>query len=973
MATPDQVIQHVKFALEGLSERNAHHEFEHACRHLARYRIAFNLLPATGPVAAGGDRGRDFETFPTFVGGIVEGKFSAETPNAKLAFACSLDRQVSRKGRDDVAKIMARQPSPDVIYFFSSRPVPIAQRQSLQDWAKSDHNVRLELLDREAIAELLVDAEVFWIAARYLAIPLEVFPVSTEPESEYERLKKKWFGNGAKVERYAEFIEIKRAARNALVHAKSDLTIWIRLLAEFEGIVTNAHERRQVTYEILALTMRQTRSLVGQEERIRTFFSDIERLSPDELENAETIRTYTTTAVKMHEASIANEELDRWRDSLRKVINAGIASPASTNQLCHFLRLRGRFALHEELFRGRPLDLSEVKADWLELTRKLNNAPVFPLEDFHNELLEIEALLESNPIFDDVLLELRPLLSDRAGAAAVAESHFDRAEQFFNTNQTLRSLRELHQARLLWFSEATLGPSTLCCLLVARSYRRLGLNFAAMYYALVAGFICANSTDDTLRSRVHEAIHDAAEAAFLQGHRCLFFEFIPGALAIQHHTSPEGLDVEKSIRLQWLVENLPIALHLTKELNPDVFDTAWRRIVEWGFESVASERMPWFAEALAKRETANLGEHLHRMFVGPPYSDAGGHCEVLWSALGVEWRFRWVNGYAEFRVAAEVVAFFQMAVAELGGTDLDVVPGKFLADIDLTDDDQFAAERVPDNELYRWQFKIPRSIVPGTGGVESFRTAMLKTTLQIIRGISVMQNEQFFGVVEKEMAPRLLAQDFFARRFPELLDFFGCNQRFGLIGRVNFTSAIATEGWHSMCPPVLEWVNTIHPRFNEAEELKRIEQRYSVGLDGLRFTLPRVVNNPDFRRRMDILRAQGWKDWHLLLAMLNAAANYRATLKLGANADIQEFQKGLKAEVFSAETAERPEVPVDQFSVSALKMFLLMATCSALEAESLELHQQTPNIDGLFKYAGARWRYFDLDVTHPRIFDAAHR
>jgi hypothetical protein len=222
------------------------------------------------------------------------------------------------------------------------------------------------------------------------------------------------------------------------------------------------------------------------------------------------------------------------------------------------------------------------------------------------------------------------------------------------------------------------------------------------------------------------------------------------------------------------------------------------------------------------------------------------------------------------------------------------------------------------------------------------------------------------------MAPRLLAQDFFARRFPELLDFFGCKQRFGLIGRVNFTSAIAAEGWHSKCPPVLEWVNTTHPCFNEAEELKRIERRYSVGLDGLRFTLPRVVNKPEFRKRVDILRTQGWKDWHLLLAMLNAAANYRATLKLGANADIQEFQKAMNAEVFSAETADRPEVPVDKFSVSALKMFLLMAICSALGAQGLELHQQTPNIDGLFKYAGARWRYFDLDVTHPRIFDAAY-
>jgi hypothetical protein len=45
-----------------------------------------------------------------------------------------------------------------------------------------------------------------------------------------------------------------------------------------------------------------------------------------------------------------------------------------------------------------------------------------------------------------------------------------------------------------------------------------------------------------------------------------------------------------------------------------------------------------------------------------------------------------------------------------------------------------------------------------------------------------------------------------------------------------------------------------------------------------------------------------------------------------------------------------------------------MAICSALEADGLELHQRTPNIDGLFKYAGARWRYFDLDVEHASVF-----
>ena len=61
----------IRFALFQMRARNDHHEFEHLCRALARQRITPNLLPATGPVGAGGDQGRDFETFLTYLRGQV--------------------------------------------------------------------------------------------------------------------------------------------------------------------------------------------------------------------------------------------------------------------------------------------------------------------------------------------------------------------------------------------------------------------------------------------------------------------------------------------------------------------------------------------------------------------------------------------------------------------------------------------------------------------------------------------------------------------------------------------------------------------------------------------------------------------------------------------------------------------------------------------------------------------------------------
>jgi hypothetical protein len=55
---PSQLGRAIRFALSKLSSQNAHHEFEHLCRHIAKRRIASNVIPATGPVAAGGDQGR---------------------------------------------------------------------------------------------------------------------------------------------------------------------------------------------------------------------------------------------------------------------------------------------------------------------------------------------------------------------------------------------------------------------------------------------------------------------------------------------------------------------------------------------------------------------------------------------------------------------------------------------------------------------------------------------------------------------------------------------------------------------------------------------------------------------------------------------------------------------------------------------------------------------------------------------------
>ncbi len=180
MAALDQVIAQIRFQLEQLSAKNAHHEFEHLCRYLARARICSNILPATGPVSKGGDQGRDFETFKSYLEhNLPYGSgFIGLISGGPVAFACTLTRaeRIRTKIRADVEAIVTSGNPVVGIHIFCAVDVQVSERHALQNWARDEYNVHLEVYDGQALAELLAEPDLFWIAERYLHVPFEIYP-----------------------------------------------------------------------------------------------------------------------------------------------------------------------------------------------------------------------------------------------------------------------------------------------------------------------------------------------------------------------------------------------------------------------------------------------------------------------------------------------------------------------------------------------------------------------------------------------------------------------------------------------------------------------------------------------------------------------------------------------------------------------------------------------------------------------------
>ena len=88
--------------------RNEHHTFEEICYRIAKRLLSSNVLLATGPVSAGGDQGRDAETYYTRLPQELPaaGGFVGRATTEPLVVACSVQKSgLGEKIRADVKAI----------------------------------------------------------------------------------------------------------------------------------------------------------------------------------------------------------------------------------------------------------------------------------------------------------------------------------------------------------------------------------------------------------------------------------------------------------------------------------------------------------------------------------------------------------------------------------------------------------------------------------------------------------------------------------------------------------------------------------------------------------------------------------------------------------------------------------------------------------------------------------------------------
>ena len=207
--TKEELKSQIKFSLETLDATNGHHKFEDVSFAIAKVKITPNLKKATGPVSKGGDQGKDFESYISFISNEnkillpdSESKDFDKITHTKLAVACSIQKEPVKikkggdlgqcKLKDDVEKIMDHDPKVKTILFFSNQFIPISDQHKSIKWAKNI-NITLEVYDLNWFAEELSGSGIgYEICSQYLNIPIENLPINKDNYSNYFEIKKAW-------------------------------------------------------------------------------------------------------------------------------------------------------------------------------------------------------------------------------------------------------------------------------------------------------------------------------------------------------------------------------------------------------------------------------------------------------------------------------------------------------------------------------------------------------------------------------------------------------------------------------------------------------------------------------------------------------------------------------------------------------------------------------------------------------------
>jgi len=962
----------IRFQLNQLSARNAHHEFERLGFDVARLRLATNLVPATGPVQAGGDQGRDFESYRTFVAAspLAASAFLARVSQGTFVGACSLDKAIVAKIKRDLSTIFSSGTRPVHVAYFCEQDVPVPRRHKLQAYCYERYAAQLDIFDGQALADMLADADLFWIAEQYLSISSDHFPETDNDE--YRRLRALWLEAEKQPTTYADAMEIKRGLRTATFEdgCRPDIDRWI---GQMERIASRAPAfpaklGRMATYEIAVAELRGKGSLDGQSARLDAYFSSVtDGWKPDDLLDASVLCMYCSGALLNGHFNESKSKVRKWLKCVHSAVASAYSAARTRGERCGFLEARA-FIEMNPLNKGtdsqRLLQYFRTSRQLIELIKE---TPYFPVEPLSN-LFEMTApAFGAHQEYRELCQEIDQLISERSGRAAAAEKCLARAEAHLAENRICLAIDQLQRAKIGWFSGDTLPASARAMLQLSVCYHELGLNYAGLYYAGGALFMAANAVDSDTREFIPHAGGAVANSHYLAGHSLTFLKSVGNWLPVMHHLISEVSTVGDRENIGVLFDQaaqLTAALHI---LAPDLQDDVNVILAQWKLPPL--NRKEFDGQVGRYKQQLGSPQDIIDGMVGElhvrPLRDYPDIAEIEWSALGIEWKVSAASGSGASIAAQSLAALLQIIVVELWDVDILALPTTIHIKVNTSSRAQPRLREQSSNKEIRFDVEWPDDYGFDTDWNMS-QAVLIGMMAKVLLTASALPAQEFQQLLKRSLENGLPLRTFSVRPIREIFQFVQPqSEKRDSPAKVIYLPVARVERFVA---PELAWPTSLSAIYTLAKAKTFLGNRYRRNKEIIKLSLPRLLKDEKAAQLIAEVRASGLLDWQVLTLLSNIVCNYQVKVAAGTKSDPELLAPLLLERFGRAETEHDAKFPVDRLTREAVETFQTVLLASAFKVWGLELHRETPDFKAMKELLDIRFRHSIDDIPHGNPF-----
>jgi hypothetical protein len=731
--------------------------------------------------------------------------------------------------------------------------------------------------------------------------------------------------------------------------------------------------RRRATYEICVAALRGLNDLSSRRELVTEYFSNIAELSdPIELRDATILLNYCSTAAVYGHFDMDPTVLHKWTSTLIKNLDARLKEDLSTGARCTLLEIRGTA---ESLWfrRGTSPELNPagMVGFWTKMLRLLPSAPLFPLDSFADILTILAPHFAGDRDFEHLTQRTDELLEKRTSGYIAADKARDRAIAFLDDDKILFAIRQLHIAKIKWFSAETLRGSVLSILLLSDCYLRLGLIYASKYYSAAAVALAASADNDEIKRLIAGAFRAHFDACYAGGEWFTAARLLTLVFGAHNGYDPDAYDIGKYDRLRNLLVHVSILRVLTRKLAPASLTTVIERIAnEWPIGPDFRELIDGLFEEASKswegKDCDAIRDRMEADLFGRPFFDVGRKRTVVWRALGIQWTVTFDNERDVVAVCEEFLATLQIVLADLATTDLVLLPTAVYIEMSVTATSNVATSEAPSNEEAIWRVELPRRLLDDQRNARELIPDVIALVSVLLGKCSTLSRDAFHTRLETAFKEGLFAKTMVVRPYAQLYseiigpDDFGADVRSRhdpLFVRENFSPHEAVE---------LEWKDGDAPGYSRGTAEEFIANRYARTIPPIRFSLPRLLCDPIVGPRLRALREQGLKDWEILLLIMNRVARYR--IDEARPPTLEEHKRLMSEFVKTEESDTATPVPQSAFSDEEIQMQLMTGTATMAKTWGLVLHRQTPDFAALRRLLEVRYHITRDDIPHTDIF-----